>query len=347
MPFVLVSCGNDVGFNVIDSDLWAHTPDNYIHWADEETVLFAGQINDEFIRNKKNYADIYSWSKDNYSDLIAWNYKTNKSVIVLDDSTMFCAEGKTVYFYRAGKPREYFKGELVRKNLDIQVENIENLTKNTTILINKPHCPHAIRKKSDISLIANLKAFNMELRKVWPEGTSLAEKRRGHHPTPITTLFSDKYPNGHRLQLGMISPTVSYIPHLNKYLLQFGKKPPDNSQSTSYQPLTQYWLFAEDGTLDEIPIPEGWDRTYHLFPSVKGPIATYLDMRKTKPKSGDNGAFLIVGDKREDAVKLLRGSLRSTSLSPDGCRLATAHFYKVIPFASNNPTLKVIDMCVE
>lgn len=124
-------------------------------------------------------------------------------------------------------------------------------------------------------------------------------------------------------------------------------KNPDSIKNSSYQPLTQYWLFAEDGTLEEIPIPEGWDRDYHLFPSAKGPVVTYLDMRKENPKSSDNGAFLIVGGQREDAVKLLRGDLNATKMSADGCQLATAHFYKVIPFASNNPTLKVIDMCVK
>ena len=344
MPIFLLSCGNDIGFEVIDSELWAQTPDNYIHWADEETVLFTGQINDEFLRNRKNYVDIHAWSKENYADVIAWNYKTNQSYIVLDDSNIRCGEGDKIYFSKAVE-RGIFKGELVKNKADIHIKNIKKIDDN--IIPRNLHCQLRARKKSDVALIANLKAFGMELKNVWPEETSLAVKRRGHHPTPIPTIFSDQKPRGLPLNIGKISFQVKYIPYLNKYLLRSGKKSGKGNQGHPYRPLRRYLLLSQNSTLEEISLPDGWDQAQHLFPSIKGTIISYLDMRKENPKSSDNGAFLIVGDKREDAVKLLRGDLNATKMSADGCRLATAHFYKVIPFASNNPTLKIIDMCVK
>lgn len=187
----------------------------------------------------------------------------------------------------------------------------------------------------------------MKLKNVWPAGTSLAVKRRGHNPTPIPTIFSDKKPYGLPLDIGKISSQVMYVRYLNKYLLRSGKKSGKGNQNHPYRPLRRYWLLSENSTYEEIPLPDGWDQAQYLFPSVKGPVITYLDMRKENPKSSDNGAFLIVGGQHEDAVKLLRGDLNATKMSADGCRLATAHFYKIIPFASNNPTLKVIDMCIE
>ena len=120
IPFVLLSCGNDVKYEVIDSKLHATTTNNYIHWLDKETILFTGQINDEFKRNKKNYSDIYAWSKENYHDLIAWNYKTNESYIVLDDSYIRCAEENKIYFSRA-EEKGIFKAELVKSNTDIHI----------------------------------------------------------------------------------------------------------------------------------------------------------------------------------------------------------------------------------
>jgi len=338
IPFVLLSCGNDAKYEVIDSELRVSSPtSNYIHWFDKETVLFSGWTDNRL--KKRN--------KDGSTDLTAWNYKTNAAITVLANSKMLCAEGETVFFYRAGDVRTLFKGILVRENLDVQVKNIEMLKENTIILKNKLHCSHVVKKKIDISLVANLKAFNMELKRVWPAGTSLAVKRRGHNPTPIPTIFSDKKPYGLPLHIGKVSSQVMYISYLNKYLLRSGKKSDKGNQNHPYRPLRRYWLLSEDSTYEEIPLPDGWDQAQHLFPSVKGPVITYLDMRKENPKSSDNGAFLIVGGQREDAVKLLRGDLNATTMSADGCRLATAHFYKIIPFASNNPTLKVIDMCIE
>ncbi len=112
---------------------------------------------------------------------------------------------------------------------------------------------------------------------------------------------------------------------------------------------TTWWL-SPKGEVTEVNIPHGpWIRGGHVgfYPTRKGIFLVYHGGNKSSKDPGFSGSYLVHD---RSATKLIDGHIQDPVVSPDGCKIAFAHYPYLDATRIDDPgriTLKIIDLCME
>lgn len=340
MSTLTIGCGvsdSDHPYEIIDAGFGARAVSgDELSWLDNETILFGGRL-------PEGYQPTDNSQEPNGIALQSWNYKTGeRQVINENNAQIYCYDTGTLYLNKGLKG--VFRTTLTTEQGHYRLEALERLEDQYFKSKPYPHCKVFTKTTSglvDVDWVADLHAFDAQLRKSWREELSLQERnRRGDY---IPTLVSARFPDGKPLPEIERGRVERYVAHTHQYLISKGKK---GEQIEGYGTLRyrDRWLLSEDGSLEQLKLPGLWNTAQSVYHTRAGIAISARDMRKDNPSQADRGVFLLSHDGQE-VTDLIHGISQSESVSPDGCKLAITHEPKILPLGKSKRTIKIINLC--
>lgn len=315
-------------YPVIDSGVWAdavHSPT--IFWLDNNRVIFKGtaatQKADAY---KKTELRIWDIAKNKITSYAA----TTKGIACYIDGTIFYwIQGDRVGKdrYRYGKLEQEKEMVLAdNKKTHIDTMNCRIYDVDTLVKERKGRAVRALLDRHgylDLGPLRGIESMNN---------------------TPIT-YYHQGNSRGIALPIRRKSAEiVRYYSFKDAYFIHriVGGAWADKAEAT--------WWLSPKGEVTEVDIPHGpWIHGGHVgfYPTRKGIFIVYHGGNKSNKDPGFSGGYLI---QDSAAPKLIDGHIQDPAVSPNGCKIAFAHYPYLDASRIDDPgriTLKMIDLCME